>query len=370
MEWNIRDAYIRNGAGERVVDFRKSNLHILNYSIPFRGTVPLETLRKHLFTLPEKPDYIPYRTSYYQQNWGFCVSQRHAETLREAEYEVCIDTELKDGSLTYGECFLQGATDQEVLISCHICHPSLCNDNLSGIALVTWLARHMQGKSLRYSYRFLFIPGTIGAIVWLRSNENITAKIRHGLVIAGVGDPGKPTYKKSRRSNAEIDRTVLHVLRERGSEFSVREFTPYGYDERQYCSPGFDLPMGALSRTPHGTYPEYHTSADDLNLVRPEYLADSLSISLAVIEILEKNSLYTNLCPKCEPQLGKRGIYRAIGGHPDAGKQEMALLWVLNMSDGKHSILDIVERSGMTFTQLREAADLLLENGLLKKFDT
>jgi aminopeptidase-like protein len=366
-EWNIREAYVKNKAGERVIDFRKSNLHVLNYSAPFRGMVSLQTLRGHLFTLPNQPDRIPYRTSYYKENWGFCTTQVQADALREPEYEVCIDADLEDGSLTYGECLIEGSTDQEVLLSCHICHPSLCNDNLSGIALATWLARRIREMKPRYSYRFLFIPGTIGAIVWLSRNENIVPKIRHGLVVACVGDPGDPTYKKSRRGDAEIDRAVLHVLGTRGSAFTVREFTPYGYDERQYCSPGFDLPIGSLTRTPHGAYPEYHTSVDDLNLVRPDCMADSLSIYLDVIEILESNAVYTNLCPKCEPQLGKRGLYRSLGGHPNAGDRELAMLWVLNMSDGKHSLLDIGERSGLTFRRLREAADLLMENGLLAK---
>jgi len=364
-EWNVRDAYVRNEARDRVIDFRKSNLHLLNYSIPFRGKVSLETLREHLFTLPDQPDRIPYRTSYYKENWGFCVSHRQADALREPEYEVCIDADLKDGSLSYGECFIQGSTDQEVLFSCHVCHPSLCNDNLSGIALTTWLAKHILSKNPKYSYRFLFLPGTIGAIVWLSRNEHLVTKIRHGLVVACVGDPGTPTYKKSRRGDAEIDRAVLHVLRTRGSPFSVREFTPYGYDERQYCSPGFDLPVGSLTRTPHGEYPEYHTSVDDLGLVRPESLADSLSLYLEVIEVLESNATYMNLCPKCEPQLGKRGLYRVLGGSPDAGEKEMALLWVLNMSDGNHSLLEIAERSGVGFRKLRDSASLLLEHGLL-----
>jgi aminopeptidase-like protein len=262
---------------------------------------------------------------------------------------------------------VKGRTDEEVLLSCHICHPSLCNDNLSGIAVATWLARYLRERNTRYSYRFLFLPGTIGAIVWLSRNENIIRKIRHGLVIACVGDTGKPTYKKSRRGDAEIDRAVLHVLRTRGVEFTVREFNPYGYDERQYCSPGFDLPVGSLTRTPHGAYPEYHTSADDLHLVRSDSLADSLSIYLDVFEILEGNAIYTSLCPKCEPQLGKRGLYHALGGLADAGEGEMALLWVLNLSDGRHSLLDIGERARLNFRTVRYAADLLLEHNLLTK---
>lgn len=364
-EWNIRDAYICNASGERVIDFRMSNLHVLNYSRPFRGRVSLGELREHLYTLPENPEWIPYRTSYYKENWGFCVSQRQADALREPEYEICIDADLEDGSLTYGEIFIPGTLDQEVLLSCHICHPSLCNDNLSGIALTTWLARHMKGKKYKYSYRFLFLPATIGPIVWLSRNENITSKIRHGLVVACVGDSGIPTYKKSRRGDADIDQAVLHVLRTRGSKFLVREFIPYGYDERQYCSPGFDLPMGSLTRSTHGAYPEYHTSADDLTLVKPDHLADSLSIYLDVMEILEANSVYMNLFPKCEPQLGKRGLYRGLGGHHDLEKREMALLWALNLSDGKHSLLDIAVRSGLTFKLIRDAVDILVEYGLL-----
>lgn len=366
-EWNIRDAYVRNGAGERVVDFRKSNLHVLNYSIPYRGKVSRETLREHLFTLPDQPDLIPYRTSYYREEWGFCVSQRQAEALQDPEYEVCIDADLKDGSLTYGECHIPGETDQEVLFSCHICHPSLCNDNLSGIALTTWLAKHILSRNPKYSYRFLFLPGTIGAIAWLSRNEDLVSRIRHGLVVAGVGDPGTPTYKKSRRGNAEIDRAVQHVLRTRGGRFSVRDFSPYGYDERQYCSPGFDLPVGSLTRTPHGEYSEYHTSADDLSLVRADSMADSLSLYLEVLEVLESDGTYMNLCPKCEPQLGNRGLYRALGGDPDAGDKAMSMLWILNMSDGDHSLFEICERSGMGFRKMRTAADLLLEHGLLSE---
>ena len=366
-EWNIRDAYIKNNTGERVVDFRKSNLHVLNYSAPFRGKVSRETLWEHLFTIPDRPDWIPYRTSYYRENWGFCISQRQADTLRDDDYEVCIDSDLKEGSLTYGEYLVHGSTEQEVLFSCHICHPSLCNDNLSGIAMVTFLAMQFMQTNPRYTYRFLFVPGTIGAIVWLSRNENIISKIRHGLVVACVGDRGIPTYKRSRHGDAEIDRAAIHVLRTRNSDFAVRDFSPYGYDERQYCSPGFNLPVGSLTRTPYGAYPEYHTSEDNLNLVDPAHLADSLSIYVDVIEVLESNETYINLHPKCEPQLGKRGLYRVLGGNPDSGTVEMAMLWVLNMSDGKHSLLDIAVQSGIEYDAIHQAAFLLLNHGLLSK---
>jgi aminopeptidase-like protein len=364
-EWNIRDAYIMNEAGERVIDFRRSNLHVLNYSIPVNLKISLAELRPHLFTLPEAPDWIPYRTSYYQENWGFCLSQHQLDKLEEGEYWVYIDSTLRPGHLTYGEFRIQGATDHEVLISCHSCHPALCNDNLSGMATAVRLASLLQGVSLRYSYRFLWIPGTIGSITWLALNEAMVPRIKHGLVLSCVGDPGKLTYKRSRRGDAEVDRAVEHVLRHSGHDFQVLDFTPYGYDERQYCSPGINLPVGCFMRTPNGCYPEYHTSADDLSLVTPSALGDSLVQLLSVIQVLEGNGRYTNLSPKCEPQLGRRGLYRQMGGIKNVAKLEMAFLWILNFSDGQHDLLDIAVRSGVPFEQISEAASVLGKAGLL-----
>ena len=365
-EWNIRDAYIRNSRGERVVDFQKSNLHVVSYSTPVKKGVSLGELRKHLFSLPDRPDWIPYRTSYYNETWGFCLSHRQLESLPDDEYEVCMDTSLEDGHLTYGEYLIPGATTDEVLISCHVCHPSLCNDNLSGIAVASHLAVHIASlPSRRFSYRFLFIPGTIGSITWLARNEERVARIRHGLVITCVGDAGPFTYKKSRRGNAEIDRAAMHVLKASGQEHVVQEFFPYGYDERQYCSPGFDLPVGCLMRSPHGSFPEYHTSADNLDFVRPVYLEESLQRYQQVVDVLEHNRTYLSLNPKCEPQLGKRGLYTAIGGDKDAAQKQMSMLWVLNLADGSHSLLDIAERAGQRFDLTRRTAALLVEHGLL-----
>ncbi|HEX6900880.1 MAG TPA: DUF4910 domain-containing protein [Thermoanaerobaculia bacterium] len=365
-EWNIRDAWIKDPTGRKVVDFQEHNLHVLNYSVPVHEKLPLEELRKRLFTLPDKPDLIPYRTSYYKEAWGFCLRQRTLEELPDGEYEIFIDSTLEDGSLTYGECFLPGESEREILLSTHVCHPSLCNDNLSGIAVMTWLAAEIQKRPRRYSYRFLFIPGTIGSITWLARNEDKVSNVAHGLVAANLGKGGFH-YKKSRRGNAEIDRAVLAVLQGSGD---VEEFVPFGYDERQYCSPGFNLPVGSLTRTPYGRYPEYHTSADNLDLVAPEALEGSLATYLAVMDVLEGNRRYENLNPKCEPQLGRRGLYRNIGGD-DAGRaRELALLWTLNFSDGEHSLLDIAERSGMSFAAIRDAADALLEVGLLRERTT
>jgi aminopeptidase-like protein len=364
-EWNIRDAWIKDPSGRKVVDFQDCNLHVLSYSVPVHAKLPLAELKKHLFTLPDKPDLIPYRTSYYKEAWGFCLRHRTLEAFPEGEYEVLIDSTLADGSLTYGECLLPGDSEREVLLSTHVCHPSLCNDNLSGIAVMTELARELQARPRRrYSYRFLFIPGTIGSITWLALNE---VRIDHGLVAANLGDPGKFHYKKSRRGTAEIDRAVLSVLRSSGEPFGVEDFVPFGYDERQYCSPGFNLAVGSLTRTPYGRYSEYHTSADNLDFISPEALEGSLRTYLAVMDVLEGNRRYLNLNPKCEPQLGRRGLYRTIGGDESGRARELALLWVLNLSDGEHDLLDVAERSGLSFAAIREAADALLEAGLLEE---
>jgi aminopeptidase-like protein len=365
-EWNIHDAYIKDSKGEKIVDFQKSNLHVLNYSAPVRGKMELSALKEHLFSLPEHDDWIPYRTSYYKENWGFCITDKQLRSLQEQEYEVCIDSSLQDGFLTYGEYFLPGELEDEFLISCHCCHPSMCNDNLSGMGLTVQLAKYLSQRQLRYSYRFLFIPGTIGSITWLAVNKDQVTKIRHGLVVATVGDPGKMHYKKTRHGDAEIDRAALHVLKHSGQEHGIIDFFPYGYDERQYSSPGFDLAVGCLSRTPHGQFPQYHTSADNLDFITEEALSDSLEKYLEVINVIEGNKTYWNTNPFGEPQLGRRGLYGAFGGRKDSNTYEMAMLWVLNLSDGEHSLLDIAEASGTPFPVIREATNALLQHGLLR----
>jgi aminopeptidase-like protein len=366
-EWNIREAWIRNGRGEKVVDFQQHNLHVVSYSVPVRQKLPVAELKTHLFTLPDQPDLIPYRTTYYKETWGFCLRHRDLLKLEDGEYEVCIDSTLAPGTLTLGECFLPGELRDEVLISCHVCHPSLANDNLSGIALAVALAQHLQAAPRRLSYRFLFIPGTIGSITWLALNEEKLPNIQHGLVLTCVGDSGAVTYKKSRRGDALIDRAAQHVLKVSGAPHKVLDFYPYGYDERQYCSPGFNLPVGVFMRSQHGAFPEYHTSADNLEFIRPECLADSFRKVWQICQVLEKNRTYVNQNPKGEPRLGKRGLYRAVGGEKGSGFDELALLWVLNFSDGQHDLLSIAERSGMDFTAISQAADALRQCGLLKE---
>lgn len=364
QEWNIRSASITAPDGEKVVDFADCNLHVVSYSIPFSGVLPLEELRPHIHTLPGQPDAIPYRTSYYAPEWGFCMAHEKAASLQDGLYRIEIDSELKDGSLTYGEYCHRGETGREFLLSAHICHPSLANDNCSGLALLAVLARHLSGRKTRYSYRFVFAPGTIGAICWLARNEERVGLIDHGLVVSCVGDAGPPAYKRSRRGDAFIDRAMAHVLKqEAGSR--VLEFSPYGYDERQYCSPGFDLPVGMFQRSVHGTFPEYHSSADNPDFIAPQYLEDSFRILSQVIYIAEAERTPLNLLPKCEPQLGRRGLYAALGGQKSPEATSMALLWVLNLADGRHSLLSMAERSGLPFSQIAAAAAMLSEHGLL-----
>lgn len=365
LEWNVRDAYIKNGAGERIVDFQASNLHVLGYSVPVHRRIGLAELRKHLFSDPEHPDWIPYRTSYYERAWGFCLPDRQRVALPEDDYEVCIDSTLESGHLTYGEFLLRGRSSDEVLISCHVCHPSLCNDNLSGIAVACSLAQHLSRLDLRYSYRFLFIPGTIGSITWAAIRRSNLDQIKHGFVLTCVGDRGSPSYKTSRRGDAEIDRAWTYVLKQSGGAFDILPFSPYGYDERQYCSPGLNLPVGCFMRTPHGQFPQYHTSADDLNFVSASSLSDSVTKALTTIDVIEHNRKYLNLKPFCEPKLGDYGLYGSIGGC-SASDFQMAVLWLLNMSDGTNSLLDVATRCNLPWETIKEAVRALSEAGLLK----
>ncbi len=366
-EWNVRTAWIKDSSGREVVNFLNHNLHLVGYSQSVHQTMGLAEMKNHLFSLPDQPDLIPYRTSYYKKTWGFCLPHSQLVGLQEGDYEVFIDSQLVKGSLTYGECFIQGESDDEVIISCHTCHPSLANDNLSGIVVGVELAKFLASVPRRLSYRFLFAPATIGSIVWLAKHQSSLNKIKHGLVLTCVGDSAPMTYKRTRHGDSVIDRATEHVLKTSGSEFRIVDFHPYGYDERQFGSPGINLPVGCLMRSIHGTFPEYHTSADNLDFIRPAYLAESFTRMVDVIQVLEENATYVNMKPQCEPRLGKYGLYGAGGGQRAGQFDELALLWVLNQSDGSSDLLAIAERAGMAFEKIHQAALALEKAGLLQR---
>ena len=365
-EWNVRDAWIKDSSGRKVVDFNEHNLHIVGYSTPVSQHMTLAELQPHLHSLPDQPDLIPYRTSYYQENWGFCLKHRDRIRLEPGTYEVLIDSSKQPGSLTLAECVLPGSTRDEVIISAHICHPSLANDNLAGICVAAAMARHLSSQPRRFTYRFLFVPGTIGSIAWLAQNPQRLKQIRHGLVLTCAGDAGRITYKQTWFGDAPIDLAMRHVLSTSGDDFRTTPFHPYGYDERQYGSPGLRLAVGALMRSPHGTFAEYHTSADNLDFIHAESMQDTLEKALQAFAILEANQTYVNCQPYGEPCLGKRGIYRSDGGHRGGMFDELAMLWTLNLSDGGHDLLAIAQRSGMSFRKILDAANRLMAAGLLQ----
>ncbi|HTT14031.1 MAG TPA: DUF4910 domain-containing protein [Burkholderiaceae bacterium] len=363
-EWNIRDAYVADQSGRRVIDFRAHSLHVVNYSTPVRTRLSLDALQPRLHSRPDQPDWIPYRTTYYKQDWGFCLRHRDRERLAPGTYEVVIDSELAPGHLTYAECVIQGRSDEQGIVYTHSCHPSLANDNLTGLAASALLAQALRAEKPRLTWRFVFGPGTIGSLVWLSRNEALLPRLRTGLVIGLLGDPGLLTYKRSRRGDTGTDRAAEHVLRaEAGAR--TEDFEPYGYDERQFCSPGFDLPVGRVTRSANGRYPEYHTSADDLSLIRRDRLADSLRALAELICVLDENRYVHNLSPKGEPRLGKRGLYGSVGGLTP-GTFEQAALWVLSMSDGSHDLVEIAARSRIPWAAVLEAASRLEGTGLTR----
>jgi aminopeptidase-like protein len=366
-EWNIRDAYVATADGTRVVDFRRSSLHVVSYSEPVQATLPLEELRERLHTLPEQPEVVPYRTSYYNRTWGFCLSHRQLQALEPDDYEVVIDSTLEPGRLSYAELVIEGQDEDagEVLVSTYVCHPSLANDNLSGIAVTAMLARELSARGPRHTYRFLFAPGTIGPLAWLHQNRDGLDRVRHGLTLSCIGDGGNLTYKRSGREDADVDLAMETVLRDSGRPHRVLPWEPWGGDERQFCSPGFNLPVGTLMRTPHGEFDGYHTSADSLERIRPESLAEAVDTCLALVDVLETNRRFVNLRPHGEPQLGKRGLYRSAGGAVSSPDDERALLWVLNQSDGTASLLDIARSSSLGYPVIGRAAERLEEAGLL-----
>jgi aminopeptidase-like protein len=370
LEWTVREAWIAGPGGERIVDLAHHPLHLVGYSRPVDLALSRSELEKHLYSLPDQPDVIPYRTTYWADNWGFCVADSVRKKLSDGIYRVFIDATLSPGSLTLGEIEIAGETPETVLISTHTCHPAMANDNCSGIAIAVELAhRLLAGPRRRYTYRIVFCPATIGAITWLALNPECIGSIRYGMVLAGLGDPAPLSWKRSRRGDTAIDRVASRILRASGRDNSVLDFSPYGYDERQYCSPGFDLAVGRLSRGIHGTYAEYHTSLDTPDFVRPEALAEALGIAEQILTELEKDRRWRNLAPYGEPQLGRRGLYNSLGALSHPGEAQMAMLWLLNQSDGKRGLLEIADRSGIPVAELEAVAGLLEQHHLLKEID-
>ncbi len=369
QEWVVRDAWVKDPEGRKIIDFQQHNLHLVNYSAPAHGQFSLEELDQHLNSIPEHPDWIPYRTSYYKSDWGFCLTHKQRSALKEGVYEVFVDTQFKDGSLSLAEYFVQGKSQSEIVIYSHCCHPSLANDNLSGLICCTALAQVLSKQQPNFSYRIIFGPGTIGSISWLAENQAHLKNITMGLVPVLLGDSGDFRYKKSRHGEALIDRAVERVLHDRGLNCRLEDFSPYGYEERQFNSPGINIPTGRLSRSAHGQYAEYHSSADNLDFISANQILESITVCEDIVHVLDRNVRLLNLFPHGEPQLGKRGLYGDKGGSK-VGNWEMAMLWVLNLADGEHDLLAMADRSKLSFDEIYSAAMALEDAGVVKRLSS
>ena len=402
-EWIVRDAYIMTPTGDRICDVHDNNLHLVNYSIPHEGAMPLAALRDHIHTLPELPDAIPYVTSYYQPRWGFCMSQNQLDSLPEGDYQVHIDTELINGSMTLSHLVLPGESTDEVLISTYTCHPSMANNELSGPLVAAFLARHLASQpNRRLTYRFVFVPETIGSIAYLAQfGDHLKDRVVAGYVLSCMGDPGAFTYKRSRRAGSLADRVAEMTLRESGSAHSVLDFWPGGSDERQYCSPGFDLPVGVMTRTIYTRYPEYHTSLDNRSFISFEALKESIEMMMSACDNLETDRSYARqnvgrnvesprateashasphalasvatiarTDPRCEPFLSKYGLYESLGARRSSSELKRAIQWVLNLADGRHDLLGIAKRSGIPINTVTEAAEACERVGLIHRTES
>jgi len=369
-EWNVREAWIKNSKGQIVINFSDNNLHLLGYSTPIHKKLTFDELKSNLYTLPNQPELIPYLTSYYKEKWGFCLSQNQFDELDiTEEYEVFIDSTLdKNGSMTIGEAVINGESDKEVLISTYICHPSMANNELSGPLVASFLYQELKKlKKLKYTYRFLFIPETIGSIYYLsQKGEYLKEKLIAGFVVTCIGDPGRFTYKRSRKGNSLPDRAVELVLKQTEKDFIIEDFFPTGSDERQYCSPGFNLPIGSLMRTRYGKYKEYHTSGDNRKFISFDALEKSVQKYLDVINLIDNNNYIINKMPFCEVQLGKRGLYPTLGSQKGKKEEVLAIMWILNLADGTNDLINIATRSEINYKTILKSVDKLLENGLIE----
>ena len=366
-EWRVRDAYIITPAGEKICDFHQNNLHLVGYSIPFSGLLTLDQLQEHLHCLPDQPDAIPYITSYYEERWGFCISDNERKELKEGLYKIVVDSELFEGSLTYGELLIPGETSQEIFMSTYICHPSMANNELSGPVVATFLAKWLLGKPhIRYSYRIIFIPETIGSITYLSQNlTHLKKYVFAGFNISCVGDNRAFSYLPSRHGNTASDKIARHVLKWLDPNFKTYTWRDRGSDERQYCAPQIDLPIASIMRTKYGEYPEYHTSLDNLtDVVSSDGLQGGYDALRLSIEALEKN-IFPNITILGEPQLSKRGLYPTLSTKHKENTVKI-MMDLITWSDGKNSLLDIAENCGVPIWELYKIVDLLKAQNLLK----
>ena len=364
-EWNIRGGWIRRKDGETVIDFRDSNLHVLGYSVPIHQMVSREELLEHVYTQSEQPDWIPYVTSYYKERWGFCMSERQKQQLTDPEYEVCIDSTLADGSLTYGELIVPGETDEEVFFSTYLCHPSMANNELSGPCLMTALIRYVQSlPKRRYTYRFIIVPETIGSITYLSRNiKSMQQHVKTGFVLSCVGDDRTYSMVSTKYEDTLADRVLENVLHFHYPDYIRYSFMKRASDERQYGSAGVGLPVCAFCRSKYHEYPEYHTSADDLSLISPAGLQGSYDVMVKVINALEYNRHYQMTCP-CEPQLGKRGLYPTIS-QKGTYAAFRAMQHFTAYADGRNDLIAISEIIGTPVDQLIPIVGKLMEHHLV-----
>lgn len=367
MEWNINDAYIADMAGKRLVDYRQSNLHVVNGSVPIDQTMSFEELAPYLHTCG-LPDALPYRTAFFQDTWGFCINQIQLEQLRrQKQLQVKIDASYFPGCLTYGEATLSGETHRTILIWTHICHPSLANDNVSGIATAAALYHRLHQLTRReYNYHFVFAPATIGAIAWISKNEDLLPGIFYGLVLSLLGDDSNFTFKKTRANNHFVDRCLENLKTIGHWPASIRLFEPMGYDERQFSSPGINVPTARITRNPEAGFPQYHTSADNLDFISENRILESVELVFELLMMAEDNCLPVNTSPKCEPRLGQRRLFSAFGDSESNIKFQKAVLWVLNLADGTHDALEISSRSGLPFQEILTAIHTLEMHGLIQ----
>ena len=368
-EWNIKNAYIENEQGKRIIDFNNNNLHVIGYSEPIDIWLERDELINNLYSLPDQPDAIPYITSYYSRKWGFCLTHKQLESLPKGKYHVVIDSELKPGVMNYGELIINGETKEEIFLSTYICHPSMANNELSGpvvsIALANWL---LNLKKRRYTYRIVFIPETIGSIIYLSQHlDHLKKHVVAGFNITCIGDEREYSYLPSRQEQSLSDQVALHVFKYLGLDFKKYSFLDRGSDERQYCSPGVDLPIASIMRSKYGTYPEYHTSLDNLDFISPNGLEGGYGVLLQCLKCLESNRIYK---PRviCEPQLGKRGLYPTLSTKTSM-MEVKDMMNFLAYCDGSKDLLQIAEKIDIPVWNLFSIVERLIKNKIIDQVD-